>query len=85
MGASFGVALTLVIFAGSELFTGNNLIMTVGLLSRTVNSGALGWVWIASFIGNLAGSLLLALATVASGVLSKAPARDFVLGVVSAD
>ena len=53
MGASFGVALTLVIFAGSELFTGNNLIMTVGLLSRTVNSGALGRVWIASFIGNL--------------------------------
>lgn len=84
MGASFGVALTLVIFAGSELFTGNNLIMTVGLLSKTVKAEALGRVWIASFIGNLAGSLLLALATAASGVLSKAPARDFVLGVVTA-
>ena len=84
MGASFGVALTLVIFAGSELFTGNNLIMTVGLLSKTVKADALGRVWIASFIGNLAGSLLLALATAASGVLSKAPAKDFVLGVVTA-
>ncbi len=84
MGASFGVALTLVIFAGSELFTGNNLIMSVGLLSRTVSSGTLGRVWIASFIGNLAGSLLLALATAASGVLSRAPAKDFVLGVVAA-
>ena len=84
MGASFGVALTLVIFAGSELFTGNNLIMTVGLLSRTVNGSALTRVWIASFLGNLAGSLLLALATAASGVLSKAPAKDFVLGVVAA-
>jgi Formate/nitrite family of transporters len=84
MGASFGVALTLVIFAGSELFTGNNLIMSVGLLSRTVNGGALTRVWIASFIGNLVGSLLLALATAASGVLSKAPAKDFVLGVVAA-
>jgi len=84
MGASFGVALTLVIFAGSELFTGNNLVMTVGLLSRTVNSAALARIWIVSFAGNLVGSLLLALATAASGVLSKAPAKDFVLGVVAA-
>jgi len=84
MGASFGVALTLVIFAGSELFTGNNLVMTVGTLSRTVTPGALSQVWVASFVGNLLGSLLLALATASSGVLSKAPAKEFVLGVVAA-
>ncbi|HXX29189.1 MAG TPA: formate/nitrite transporter family protein [Myxococcaceae bacterium] len=84
MGASFGVALTLVIFAGSELFTGNNLIMTVGALSRTVTPGALARVWLVSFAGNLAGSLLLALATAGSGVLSKTPSREFVLGVVAA-
>ena len=83
MGASFGVALTLVIFAGSELFTGNNMFMTVGLLSKTVNGAALLRIWIASFVGNLAGSLLLAMATAASGVLSKAPAKEFLLGVVS--
>ena len=84
MGASFGVALTLVIFAGSELFTGNNLVMTVGALSRTVAPGALGKVWAASFAGNLLGSMLLALAVSVSGVLSKAPAKEFVLGVVAA-
>jgi len=84
MGASFGVALTLVIFAGSELFTGNNLVMTVGALSRTVAPGALGRVWAASFAGNLLGSILLALAVAVSGVLSKAPAKEFVLGVVAA-
>jgi len=84
MGASFGVALTLVIFAGSELFTGNNLVMTVGTLSRTVTPAALSQVWVASFVGNLLGSLLLALATASSGVLSKAPAKEFVLGVVAA-
>src|SRR6476660_10623228 len=33
MGASFGIALSLVIFAGSGLFTGNNLFMTVGVLT----------------------------------------------------
>lgn len=84
MGASFGVALTLVIFAGSELFTGNNLVMTVGALSRSVAPSAVGRVWAASFAGNLAGSIALALATAVSGVLSKAPARDFVLSVAAA-
>src|SRR5437879_4845158 len=33
MGASFGVALSLVIFAGSELFTGNALVLTLGVLT----------------------------------------------------
>jgi nitrite transporter NirC len=84
MGASFGVALTLVIFAGSELFTGNNLVMTVGTLSGTVTPGALARVWAASFVGNLAGGLLLALATASSGVLSRTPSREFVLSVVAA-
>jgi nitrite transporter NirC len=84
MGASFGVALTLVIFAGSELFTGNNMVMTVGALSRTVTPGALAKVWGLSFAGNLMGSALLALATAASGVLGKAPAKEFVLGIVAA-
>ena len=83
MGASFGVALTLVIFAGSELFTGNNLVMTVGALSRTVTPTALGKVWAVSFAGNLAGSMLLALATASSGVLSKPPASEFLLGIVA--
>ena len=36
MGLSFGVALGLVIFAGSELFTGNNFVMAVGSLNKTV-------------------------------------------------
>src|SRR5579883_3042696 len=33
MGASFGVALTLVIFCGSELFTGNAMSLMVGALT----------------------------------------------------
>jgi len=34
MGASFGIALTLVIFAGSDLFTGHTMFMTLGWLRR---------------------------------------------------
>src|SRR5213594_3667021 len=38
MGVSFGIALTLVIFAGSELFTGNNMVCAIGALD-----GAISW------------------------------------------
>ena len=34
MGICFGGALTIVIFAGSELFTGSNLVLTLGVLTR---------------------------------------------------
>src|SRR5207248_2703556 len=34
MGVCFGGALTIVIFAGSELFTGSNLVLTLGVLKR---------------------------------------------------
>jgi nitrite transporter NirC len=36
MGVSFGIALTLVIFAGSELFTGNNMVCAIGTLVRAI-------------------------------------------------
>src|SRR5690348_7819260 len=73
MGASFGIALSLVIIAGSELFTGNNMVMAIGMLRRTVSPWAVGAVWLASFLGNLAGSLALAWLVVRSGVLGAQP------------
>src|SRR5690242_12088976 len=38
MGSCFGIALTLVIFAGSELFTGNNMFGVTALLSGHVSA-----------------------------------------------
>src|SRR5205809_5882411 len=60
MGVCFGGALTIVIFAGSELFTGSNLVLTLGVLKRRASGRDLvdNWVW--TWLGNLAGSLLLA-------------------------
>lgn len=84
MGASFGVALTLVIFAGSELFTGNNLTMVVGALSRTVSAASVAKVWLVSFAGNLVGSMLLGGAVAASGLMGKAPASTFIASTVAA-
>ncbi|KIC15234.1 formate/nitrite transporter family protein [Leisingera sp. ANG-Vp] len=67
MGASFGIALTLVVFAGAELFTGHTMYMTHGLLAGQSGLGVLLRCWAASWAGNLAGALLLALLFVAGG------------------
>jgi nitrite transporter NirC len=67
MGASFGIALTLVIFAGSELFTGHTMFMTLGVLRGRASLSELGGCWAASWIGNLVGCALLAMLFVAGG------------------
>ena len=57
-GSVFAVGLILVVIAGAELFTGNNLIV-VGTLNGTVTVGKLlnSWFWV--YIANFVGSLLL--------------------------
>jgi len=67
MGASFGLALILVIFAGAELYTGLTMTMALGLLERRVSAGQVGRVWAMSWVGNLVGALLLAAIFVAGG------------------
>ena len=58
MGMSFGIALTLVIFAGSELFTGHTMYMTIGWLKETVTGSDVLRAWGASWSGNLVGAML---------------------------
>lgn len=67
MGASFGIALTMVIFAGSELFTGHTMFMTIGRLRRRISGSDLAAGWTLSWLGNLAGAVLLGLTFVAGG------------------
>ncbi len=56
MGASFGIALTMVVFAGSELFTGHNMYMPLALFKRKITGSDLIVVWVTVWVGNLAGS-----------------------------
>ncbi|MGH6967779.1 MAG: nitrite transporter NirC [Stellaceae bacterium] len=67
MGVSFGIALTLVIFAGSDLFTGHTMIMPLGVLRGKAGLGDLLGCWTGSWIGNLLGSALLAVIFIAGG------------------
>lgn len=59
MGISFGIALSLVIMAGSELFTGNNLILMVGSLDKKTTWIDAWKIWIFSYIGNFVGSFII--------------------------
>lgn len=77
MGVSFGIALSLVIIAGAELFTGNNFVMTVGLLRKTVTMGDMLYLWLICFIGNWIGSILLAFIFYAGG-FAEGPVGEFI-------
>lgn len=70
--AVFGLALTLVVFAGAELFTGNAMVMLQGWWRRTVSPLQVLAVLGASLVGNLVGSVLLAAAVHAGGTLTGA-------------
>lgn len=57
MGGTFGVALTLVLFAGSELFTGYAMYIAFAILNKKTLPGVLlklaGWIWLANLLGAL--------------------------------
>ncbi len=83
MGVCFGGALTVVVFAGSELFTGSNLVLTLGVLNRKASVFDLGSNWVWTWLGNLAGSMLLAWMVVQSGLMNDDPIKSFVVNLVS--
>lgn len=60
MGAVFASALTIVVFAGSELFTGTAMYMPFAVLRGDSSIGDMVRVWIACWVGNLAGAVVLA-------------------------
>jgi nitrite transporter len=82
MGVCFGGALTLVVFAGSELFTGSNLILTLGVMTRRTAWKDLVANWWWTYLGNLLGSVLLAWMVIEAGLFARDENRNFVLGLV---
>ncbi len=59
-GLVFSVGLCFVTMAGAELFTGNNFVMAVGGLTKTVSWGDAVKLWVICWLGNLVGSVLTA-------------------------
>jgi formate/nitrite transporter len=66
-GAVFSVGLMLVVIAGAELFTGNNLMIT-STLAREITFGKMARRWVLVYGANFIGSLILALLFYLSGL-----------------
>ena len=77
MGVSFAIALSLVVMTGSELFTGNNMVMTAGTLNKGTSTKDLLRVCAYSFVGILIGSLLVAGLFVGTGLVNKGAVMEF--------
>ncbi|MGD8751822.1 MAG: formate/nitrite family transporter [Anaerolineales bacterium] len=65
-GLVFSLGLILVIITGSELFTGNNLIV-MAFVSRKITFGQLLNNWGSVFVGNLVGSIMVVFLVYLSG------------------
>lgn len=72
MGISFSCALSLVIMAGAELFTGNNMVMAMGFMKKTVSAKEVLKLWFICYVGNWLGSILLALIFSRTGLMTEA-------------
>jgi formate/nitrite transporter len=66
-GATFSVGLMLVVIAGAELFTGNNL-MVSSVMTREITFGAMLKRWGVVYLANFVGSIFLALLFYFSGL-----------------
>ncbi|MFL9910379.1 formate/nitrite transporter family protein [Paraburkholderia sp. RL17-337-BIB-A] len=67
MGAVFACGLTIVVFAGSNLFTGTAMYLPFAALRRSSGIGGLLLVWGVSWRGNFVGAVVLAMLIHPSG------------------
>jgi nitrite transporter NirC len=82
--AVFGIALTLVVFAGAELFTGNVMVMLQGLADRRVRPRQVGSVLGLSLVGNVIGSLVFAALVFGAGTFGSGPGASLIDSIVTA-
>lgn len=68
---TFSIALMLIVFTGTELFTGNNMTMIIGRLSKKIKTSDLFNVWLATWLGNLLGTIIMAFIYVGSGLANR--------------
>ncbi len=70
MSAAFSIALSLVIFAGGELFTGNAMVVSAGLLNRTSTLPKILKMMLVCYLGNWLGSIFISVVFWATGLLN---------------
>ncbi|MEY9871600.1 nitrite transporter NirC [Streptacidiphilus sp. MAP12-33] len=81
-GAVFPLALTVVMFAGAQLFTSNVMVMLVGALTGRTGWRDLAASWGCSLTGNLVGAFVFAAMVHASGVIAAPEAHRMLAEMV---
>jgi nitrite transporter len=69
----FGVGLVIIVFTNTELFTSNNMYLTVSSAEERTSWKQTFLLWISCYFGNLAGALLLTLLLIGAGSLGQLP------------
>ncbi|MEU8764175.1 formate/nitrite transporter family protein [Streptomyces sp. NPDC048659] len=82
-GAVFPIALTIVMFAGAQLFTSNVMVMLLGALSGRTGWRDLAAGWGLSLGGNFLGAFLFGAMVHASGVVSTPSAKAMLAEMVA--
>lgn len=67
MGIVFSAALSLVVMAGAELYTGNNMVVMASAIRGKVSVGKMFKLWSVCFVANWIGSIIMALLFVGTG------------------
>jgi nitrite transporter NirC len=68
-GLTFALSFTLIVFAGSELFTGNVLVMTIGTFNQAISLVNTLKLLLVVYLGNFFGATLTSLLIGATGLL----------------
>lgn len=69
----FGVGLVIIVFTNTELFTSNNMYLTVSSRAGRTSWRQAVLLWIFCYFGNLAGALLVATLLLLAGSLAQLP------------
>ena len=72
--AFFGVGLTIIVFTNMELFTSNNMYLTVSSAEGRTSFKQTLLLWVACYFGNLAGAIFVAALLLGAGSLGQLPA-----------
>jgi nitrite transporter NirC len=69
----FGVGLSVIVFTGTELFTSNNMYLTISTLARRTTLVDTARLWTLCWLGNLAGAVLVAALLYGAGAIQALP------------
>lgn len=83
MGIFFSSALSLIIMAGAELFTGNNVVLATGVLKGSVSLSDTLKLWTVCWFGNLLGSVILSFLFSFAGLYKDATLASIVGGAAA--